>query len=57
MLLAANAAGCMPHAPNPFFMKPPNFYRRITNILQAALHTKVFCAGFLCLQFGFVIFW
>ncbi len=28
-----------------------------TNILQAAFCTKVFCAVFTCLQFGFVIFW
>jgi hypothetical protein len=28
-----------------------------TNILQAAFRVKVFCAAFLCLQFGFVIFW
>jgi hypothetical protein len=28
-----------------------------TNILLAAFRTKVFCAAFMCLQFGFVIFW
>ena len=28
-----------------------------TNILRAAFHTKVLCAAFMCLQFGFVIFW
>jgi hypothetical protein len=28
-----------------------------TNILQAAFLYKVFCAAFMCLQFGFVIFW
>jgi hypothetical protein len=28
-----------------------------TNILQAAFCTKVFCAAFMCLQFGFVMFW
>jgi hypothetical protein len=28
-----------------------------TNILQAAFCTKVFCAAFMCLQFGFVSFW
>jgi hypothetical protein len=27
------------------------------NILQAAFHTKVLCTPFMCLQFGFVIFW
>ncbi len=27
-----------------------------TNILRAAFHKKVFCATFMCLQFGFVIF-
>jgi len=28
-----------------------------TNILRAAFFTKVFCAAFLYLQFGYVIFW
>ncbi len=28
-----------------------------TNILRAAFCTKVFCAAFMCLQFGFVNFW
>jgi hypothetical protein len=28
-----------------------------TNILQAVFYTKVLCAPFMCLQFGFVIFW
>jgi hypothetical protein len=28
-----------------------------TNILLAAFHTKVLCTAFMCLQFGFVIFW
>jgi hypothetical protein len=28
-----------------------------TNILRDAFCTKVFCAAFMCLQFGFVIFW
>jgi hypothetical protein len=28
-----------------------------TNILQAAFLSKVFCTAFICLQFGFVIFW
>jgi hypothetical protein len=28
-----------------------------TNILQQLFHTKVLCALFMCLQFGFVIFW
>jgi hypothetical protein len=27
------------------------------NILQAAFHTKVLHAAFMCLQFGFLIFW
>jgi hypothetical protein len=27
------------------------------NILQAAFHTKVLYAAFMCLQFGFLIFW
>jgi len=28
----------------------PIFYKQL-------FHTKVFCAAFMCLQFGFVIFW
>jgi len=28
-----------------------------TNILRASFCTKVFCAAFMGLQFGFVIFW
>jgi hypothetical protein len=28
----------------------PIFYEEL-------FHTKVFCAAFMCLQFGFVIFW
>ena len=28
-----------------------------TNILQAVFCMKVLCAAFMCLQFGFVIFW
>jgi hypothetical protein len=28
-----------------------------TNILQAAFSYESFCAAFMCLQFGFVIFW
>jgi hypothetical protein len=28
----------------------PIFYEQL-------FHTKVFCAAFMCLQFGFVIFW
>jgi hypothetical protein len=28
----------------------PIFYEQL-------FHTKVFCADFMCLQFGFVIFW
>ncbi len=28
-----------------------------TNILQAAFSYKPFCAAFMCLQFGYVIFW
>jgi hypothetical protein len=28
-----------------------------TNILQAAFLYESFCAAFMCLQFGFVIFW
>jgi hypothetical protein len=27
------------------------------NILRAAFHTKVLYAAFMCLQFGFLIFW
>jgi hypothetical protein len=26
-------------------------------MLRSAFRTKVFCAAFMCLQFGFVIFW
>jgi hypothetical protein len=36
-------------------MLPPGV--NFTNILQSAFCTKVFCAAFMCLQFGFVIFW
>jgi nucleoside recognition membrane protein YjiH len=28
-----------------------------TNILRAAFRVKAFCAAFMCLQFGFVMFW
>jgi hypothetical protein len=28
-----------------------------TNILQAAFSYQILCAPFMCLQFGFVIFW
>ncbi len=28
-----------------------------TNILQAAFSFESFCAAFMCLQFGFIIFW
>ncbi len=34
---------------------PPS--ANFTNILWADFCTKVFCAPFMCLQFGFVIFW
>jgi hypothetical protein len=33
------------------------FHCQFHNILQAAFHTKVLSAPFMCLQFGFVIFW
>jgi hypothetical protein len=28
-----------------------------TNIYKQLFHTKVLCTPFMCLQFGFVIFW
>ena len=38
--------------------KPKDQGVSFTNILQAAFFVrKCFCAAFMCLQFGFVIFW
>jgi hypothetical protein len=36
-------------------IRPPGI--NFTNILRAAFRTKVFCAAFMCSQFGFVIVW
>jgi hypothetical protein len=36
-------------------MLPPGV--NFTNILWAAFCLNVFCKAFICLQFGFVIFW